>query len=51
MDRSPGPVVERHDAIRRNPTLIDYEAELAVVIGKTARNVGRSALDYRAGHS
>ena len=29
----------------------DYEAELAVVIGKTATNVGASALDYVAGYS
>ncbi len=30
---------------------LDYEAELAVVIGKTARNVGPDALDYVAGYS
>ncbi len=29
----------------------DYEAELAVVIGKTATNVGASALDYVAGYT
>ena len=30
---------------------LDYEAELAVVIGKTATNVGANALDYVAGYS
>ena len=30
---------------------LDYEAELAVVIGKTAKNVGANALDYVAGYS
>ncbi len=30
---------------------LDYEAELAVVIGKTAANVGARALDYVAGYS
>jgi 2-keto-4-pentenoate hydratase/2-oxohepta-3-ene-1,7-dioic acid hydratase in catechol pathway len=29
----------------------DYEAELAIVIGKTATNVGANALDYVAGYS
>jgi acylpyruvate hydrolase len=30
---------------------LDYEAELAIIIGKTARNVGANALDYVAGYS
>ena len=30
---------------------LDYEAELAVIIGKTATNVGAGALDYVAGYS
>jgi len=30
---------------------LDYEAELAIVIGMTARNVGANALDYVAGYS
>ncbi len=30
---------------------LDYEAELAVIIGKTATNVGDKALDYVAGYS
>jgi 2-keto-4-pentenoate hydratase/2-oxohepta-3-ene-1,7-dioic acid hydratase in catechol pathway len=30
---------------------LDYEAELAVVIGKTATNVGAGALDYVAGYA
>jgi acylpyruvate hydrolase len=30
---------------------LDYEAELAVVIGKTATNVGANALDHVAGYS
>lgn len=30
---------------------LDFEAELAVVIGKTANDVGESALDYVAGYS
>jgi len=30
---------------------LDYEAELAVVIGKTATNVGEKALDYVAGYA
>ncbi len=30
---------------------LDYEAELAVVIGKTATNVGADALDYVAGYA
>lgn len=30
---------------------LDFEAELAVVIGKTATNVGSNALDYVAGYS
>jgi acylpyruvate hydrolase len=32
-------------------TQLDYEAELAVVIGKTATNVGANALDHVAGYS
>jgi acylpyruvate hydrolase len=30
---------------------LDYEAELAIVIGKTATNVGADALDYVAGYT
>jgi 2-keto-4-pentenoate hydratase/2-oxohepta-3-ene-1,7-dioic acid hydratase in catechol pathway len=30
---------------------LDYEAELAVIIGKTAKDVGGDALDYVAGYS
>jgi 2-keto-4-pentenoate hydratase/2-oxohepta-3-ene-1,7-dioic acid hydratase in catechol pathway len=30
---------------------LDYEAELAVVIGRTATNVGAAALDYVAGYA
>ncbi|MGZ3319312.1 MAG: fumarylacetoacetate hydrolase family protein, partial [Isosphaeraceae bacterium] len=51
----PTSVIGRGDAITWDPALtqqVDYEAELAVVIGKTARNVKEDdALSYVAGYT
>ncbi|MBI1878925.1 MAG: fumarylacetoacetate hydrolase family protein [Chloroflexi bacterium] len=51
----PSSIIGPGDAIRWDPALtsqVDYEAELAVVIGRTARNVAEAeALDYVAGYT
>lgn len=51
----PSSVIGPYDAIHVHPDLserVDYEAELGVVIGKTARNVNASdALDYVFGYT
>jgi 2-keto-4-pentenoate hydratase/2-oxohepta-3-ene-1,7-dioic acid hydratase in catechol pathway len=51
----PSAIIGPGEAIRWNPALtgqVDYEAELAVVMGQTARNVSEAeALDYVAGYT
>jgi 2-keto-4-pentenoate hydratase/2-oxohepta-3-ene-1,7-dioic acid hydratase in catechol pathway len=51
----PSSIVGPGDAIRWDPALtgeVDFEAELGVVIGRTARNVAEAeALDYVAGYT
>jgi 2-keto-4-pentenoate hydratase/2-oxohepta-3-ene-1,7-dioic acid hydratase in catechol pathway len=51
----PSAIIGPREAIRWNPALtsqVDYEAELAVVMGQTARNVSEAeALDYVAGYT
>jgi 2-keto-4-pentenoate hydratase/2-oxohepta-3-ene-1,7-dioic acid hydratase in catechol pathway len=51
----PSSIIGPGEAIRWNPALtrqVDYEAELAVVMGRTARNVAETeALDYVAGYT
>ncbi|HXV43872.1 MAG TPA: fumarylacetoacetate hydrolase family protein [Anaerolineae bacterium] len=51
----PSSIIGPGEAIRWNPALtkqVDYEAELAVVMGRTARNVAEAeALDYVAGYT
>jgi 2-keto-4-pentenoate hydratase/2-oxohepta-3-ene-1,7-dioic acid hydratase in catechol pathway len=51
----PSSIIGPGEAIRWNPALtrqVDYEAELAVVMGRTARSVAETeALDYVAGYT
>ncbi len=51
--KPPSAVIGPGDAIRLPPQSrqVDYEGELAVVIGKTARNVGAAAADYVLGYT